>query len=146
MIIKDFEATRKAIPVRTFTNFANGSWLKMFGFTALSVNLNYKLIWFYPLYFIYLFIYLLFSHNKDYTSITLYKDVARGPQKTTRLVRGGPLVTIILSNRTITTKLNLNCKRKERFSDVSTHHAITGVQKNNSIGLEFGELVNQFVN
>ena len=41
---------------------------------------------------IYLFIiYLLFSHNKDYTSITLYKDVARGPQKTTRLVRGGPL-------------------------------------------------------
>ena len=46
----------------------------------------------------YLF-YLLFSHNKDYTSITLYKDVARGPQKTTRLVRGGPLVTIILSNR-----------------------------------------------
>ena len=41
---------------------------------------------------IYLFIYLLFSHNKDYTSITLYKDVARGPQKTTRLVRGGPLV------------------------------------------------------
>ena len=51
---------------------------------------------------IYLFIYLLFSHNKDYTSITLYKDVARGPQKTTRLVRGGPLVTIILSNRTIT--------------------------------------------
>ena len=52
--------------------------------------------------FIYLFIiYLLFSHNKDYTSITLYKDVARGPQKTTRLVRGGPLVTIILSNRTI---------------------------------------------
>ena len=41
---------------------------------------------------IYLFIYLLFSHNKDYTSITLYKDVARGPQKTTRLVRGGPLL------------------------------------------------------
>ena len=28
--------------------------------------------------------------------------MARGPQKTTRLVRGGPLVTIILSNRTIT--------------------------------------------
>ena len=54
---------------------------------------------------IYLFIYLLFSHNKDYTSITLYKDVARGPQKTTRLVRGGPLVTIILSNRTITTEI-----------------------------------------
>ena len=37
---------------------------------------------------IYLFIYLLFSHNKDYTSITLYKDVARGPQKTTRLIEG----------------------------------------------------------
>ena len=54
----------------------------------------------------YLFIYLLFSHNKDYTSITLYKDVARGPQKTTRLVRGGPLVTIILSNRTISTHNN----------------------------------------
>ena len=53
-----------------------------------------------PLSHIYLFIYLLFSHNKDYTSITLYKDVARGPQKTTRLVRGGPLVIIILSNRT----------------------------------------------
>ena len=57
-------------------------------------------------YLFYLFIYLLFSHNKDYTSITLYKDVARGPQKTTRLVRGGPLVTIILSNRTITTHNN----------------------------------------
>ena len=41
------------------------------------------------IYLFYLF-YLLFSHNKDYTSITLYKDVARGPQKTTRLVRGGP--------------------------------------------------------
>ena len=27
-------------------------------------------------YFI-LFIYLLFSHNKDYTSITLYKDVSK---------------------------------------------------------------------
>ena len=52
--------------------------------------------------FILLFIYFIISHNKDYTSITLYKDVARGPQKTTRLVRGGPLVTIILSNRTIT--------------------------------------------
>ena len=32
------------------------------------------------IYLFYLFI-LLFSHNKDYTSITLYKDVARGPQK-----------------------------------------------------------------
>ena len=53
------------------------------------------------------FYYLLFSHNKDYTSITLYKDVARGPQKTTRLVRGGPLVTIILSNRTSWTRIEL---------------------------------------
>ena len=35
---------------------------------------------------IYLFIYLLFSHNKDYTSITLYKDVARGPQKNQKLL------------------------------------------------------------
>ena len=45
--------------------------------------------------------YLIFIfHNKDYTIIiTLYKDVARGPQETTRFVRGGPLVTIILSNR-----------------------------------------------
>ena len=63
--------------------------------------------------FIYLFIY--YFHNKDYTSITLYKDVARGPQKTTRLVRGGPLVTIILSNRTITNtyiymSILLDCK------------------------------------
>ena len=39
-----------------------------------------------------LFYLFIISHNKDYTSITLYKDVARGPQKTTRLVRGGPLV------------------------------------------------------
>ena len=67
-------------------------------------------------YFIYLFIYLLFSHNKDYTSITLYKDVARGPQKTTRLVRGGPLVTIILSNRTITTHNNGQYKTHYRYS------------------------------
>ena len=66
MIIKDFEATRKAIPVRTFTNFANGSWLKMFGFTVLSLNLNYNLILFGFIHYI------------------------------------------------------LNCKRKERFSDVST--------------------------
>ena len=58
------------------------------------------------LFFFFFFFFLLFSHNKDYTSITLYKDVARGPQKTTRLVRGGPLVTIILSNRTITTHNN----------------------------------------
>ena len=65
--------------------------------------------------FIYLFIYLLFSHNKDYTSITLYKDVARGPQKTTRLVRGGPLVTIILSNRTITTHNNGQYKTHYRY-------------------------------
>ena len=64
---------------------------------------------------IYLFIYLLFSHNKDYTSITLYKDVARGPQKTTRLVRGGPLVTIILSNRTITTHNNGQYKTHYRL-------------------------------
>ena len=66
--------------------------------------------------FIYLFIYLLFSHNKDYRSITLYKDVARGPQKTTRLVRGGPLVTIILSNRTITTHNNGQYKTHYRYS------------------------------
>ena len=65
---------------------------------------------------VYLFIYLLFSHNKDYTSITLYKDVARGPQKTTRLVRGGPLVTIILSNRTITTHNNGQYKTHYRYS------------------------------
>ena len=67
-------------------------------------------------FLIYLFIYLLFSHNKDYTSITLYKDVARGPQKTTRLVRGGPLVTIILSNRTITTHNNGQYKTHYRYS------------------------------
>ena len=48
--------------------------------------------------FIHSFIYFIF-HNKDYTNIKLYKDVARRPQETTRLVRGGPLVTIILSNR-----------------------------------------------
>ena len=71
--------------------FKKGTWLYLEVITGLKA------------YLFYLFIYLLFSHNKDYTSITLYKDVARGPQKTTRLVRGGPLVTIILSNRTITT-------------------------------------------
>ena len=67
-------------------------------------------------FYLILFIYLLFSHNKDYTSITLYKDVARGPQKTTRLVRGGPLVTIILSNRTITTHNNGQYKTHYRYS------------------------------
>ena len=51
------------------------------------------------------FFFIIF-HNKDYTSITSYKDVARGPQETTRLVRGGPLVTIILSNRNISTHNN----------------------------------------
>ena len=66
------------------------------------------------LFIYYLFIY--YFHNKDYTSITLYKDVARGPQKTTRLVRGGPLVTIILSNRTITTHNNGQYKTHYRYS------------------------------
>ena len=33
--------------------------------------------------FIYLFIY--YFHNKDYTSITLYKDLARGPRERGRL-------------------------------------------------------------
>ena len=65
----------------------------------------------------YYYYYLLFSHNKDYTSITLYKDVARGPQKTTRLVRGGPLVTIILSNRTnrypIGPSIRLRCQIRQ---------------------------------
>ena len=70
---------------------------------AVKIPSSNKRLIFPSILFIY-FIYLLFSHNKDYTSITLYKDVARGPQKTTRLVRGGPLVTIILSNRTITTQ------------------------------------------
>ena len=32
------------------------------------------------LFVYHLLFYLLFSHNKDYTSITLYKDVARGPR------------------------------------------------------------------
>ena len=68
------------------------------------------------IHLLFIFIYLLFSHNKDYTSITLYKDVARGPQKTTRLVRGGPLVTIILSNRTITTHNNGQYKTHYRYS------------------------------
>ena len=77
--------------------------------------------------FIYLFIYLLFSHNKDYTSITLYKDVARGPQKTTRLVRGGPLVTIILSNRTITTHNNGQYKTHYRYSRKSKTFVLNDV-------------------
>ena len=42
--------------------------------------------------------------------------MARGPQKTTRLVRGGPLVTIILSNRTITTHNNGQYKTHYRYS------------------------------
>ena len=56
---------------------------------------NYVFLW---KLFIYLFIYLLFSHNKDYTSITLYKDVARGPQKTTRLVLSHSQVFFVLLN------------------------------------------------
>ena len=39
-----------------------------------------------------IYIYSFIFHNKDYISITLYNDVARGPQETTRLVRGGPVV------------------------------------------------------
>ena len=56
----------------------------------------------FSIYYLLIFIF----HNKDYTSITLSKDVARGPQETTRLVRGGPLVTIILSNKNISTHNN----------------------------------------
>ena len=84
--------------------------------TMLSFESAKLLLFSYSYSIIYLFIYLLFSHNKDYTSITLYKDVARGPQKTTRLVRGGPLVTIILSNRTITTHNNGQYKTHYRYS------------------------------
>ena len=47
-----------------------------------------------------------FFHSKGYTSITLYKHVARGPQETIRVVQGGPLVTTILSNRSIATHNN----------------------------------------
>ena len=78
-------------------------------------NTQARILFSKPRSLFYLF-YLLFSHNKDYTSITLYKDVARGPQKTTRLVRGGPLVTIILSNRTITTHNNGQYKTHYRYS------------------------------
>ena len=90
--------------------------------------------------FIYLFIYLLFSHNKDYTSITLYKDVARGPQKTTRLVRGGPLVTIILSNRTITTHNNGQYKTHYRYSRKSK----TFVLNDCNVKIEVTELGKEF--
>ena len=57
-----------------------------------------------------------YFHNKDYTSITLYKDVARGPQETTWLVRGGPLVTIILGNRNIWTHDNGGYRTHYRYN------------------------------
>ena len=44
---------------------------------------------------IYLFIYLLFSHNKDYTSITLYKDVARGPRLVVALKLVGKVALVL---------------------------------------------------
>ena len=97
-------------------NGHTATWLKSYNKSNMTFLQNYRNLWEKVSYlFIYLF-YLLFSHNKDYTSITLYKDVARGPQKTTRLVRGGPLVTIILSNRTITTHNNGQYKTHYRYS------------------------------
>ena len=92
----------------------------------------------------YLFIYLLFPHNKDYTSITLYKDVARGPQKTTRLVRGGPLVTIILSNRTITTHNNGQYKTHYRYSRKSKTFVLNDCNVKIEV-TEFGKEFQMFV-
>ena len=66
--------------------FGPKPWVNPFG--KMSIFRLFELLVFIYYYFI-LFIY--YFHNKDYTSITLYKDVARAPQKTTRLVRGGPL-------------------------------------------------------
>ena len=103
-------------------------------------NLIYNQRSYRHIYLFYLFLFLLFSHNKDYTSITLYKDVARGPQKTTRLVRGGPLVTIILSNRTITTHNNGQYKTHYRYSRKSK----TFVLKDCNVKIEVTEFGKEF--
>ena len=76
-------------------------------------------------------------HNKDYTSITLYKDVARGPQETTRPVRGGPLVTIILSYRSISTHNNGGYKTHYRYNKKSK----TFVSNDCNIKIEVIELI-----
>ena len=85
----------------------------------------------------YLFIYFIF-HNKDYTSITLYKDVARGPQETTRLVRGGPLVTIISSNRNISTHNNKGYRTHYWYNKKSKTFVLNNPNKKTKV-IEFGK-------
>ena len=67
--------------------------------------------------------------------------MARGPQKTTRLVRGGPLVTIILSNRTITTHNNGQYKTHYRYSRKSK----TFVLNDCNVKIEVTEFGKEFV-
>ena len=64
--------------------------------------------------------------------------MARGPQKTTRLVRGGPLVTIILSNRTITTHNNGQYKTHYRYSRKSKTFVLNDCNVKNEV-TEFGK-------
>ena len=83
-----------------------------------------------------LFIYFIF-HNKDYTSITLYKDVERGPQETTRLEQGGHLVTIILSNRKISTHNNGGYRTHYRSNKKSETFVLNDCNKKIEV-IEFG--------
>ena len=76
------------------------------------------------------------KYNKDYTNIKLYKDVARRPQETTRLVRGGPLVTIILSNRNISTHNNGGYKTHYRCNKKSKTFLLNDCNK--KLFIEFG--------
>ena len=61
-------------------------------------------------------------------------------RKTTRLVRGGPLVTIILSNRTITTHNNGQYKTHYRYSRKSK----TFVLKDCNVKIEVSEFGKEF--
>jgi len=94
-----------------------------------AVILNLSLYTNFP--YIYLFIFVF--HNKDYTSMTLYKDVARRPQETTRLVRGGPLVTIILSNRNRSTHNNGGYKKHYRYNKKSKTFVLNDCNKKSKL-------------
>ena len=59
--------------------------------------------------------------------------MARGPQETTRLVRGGPLVTIILSNRNISKHNNGGYKTHDRYNKKSKTFVLNDCNKKSKL-------------
>ena len=108
----------------------NGWW-----FQCLATNVSAIVIWIISYLFIYLFSTIKITQALHYTII-----VARGHQETTRLVRGGPLVTLILSNRSISTHNNEGYKTHYRYNKKSK----TFVLNNCNIKIEVIEFGREF--